>query len=359
MKKIKFIIHNALLIALLSIAFVSCEKDFNSLGSGIIGDNNFETSSVIFPVISYNQTLGPIRSNGLPANLIGFNNDAVFGSYTSNVVAQLGASSYDPDFGYNVKLDSVTLTMPFYSTIIDSNSDGDLTYELDSIFGESPIKLSVYRNNYFLSTFDPNSEFGDTQNYFSDKSISEGNFIDQALLESELLFEDDDFLPDSEPILITTETFNTETNETIETTSNLSPSIRFSLLEEVDLNYWEDLIFAKEGEPELSNANNFINYFRGLYIETEALSADGTLMLLNLATDQAKLELHYTSQVVVSKEDDDMDGVPNFADPDFYINPDNENDDPIDDPTELDADNDGINDETDIDLAEDGEDSNI
>ena len=45
--------------------------------------------------------------------------------------------------------------MPFYSRGVDTSEEGDITYEIDSVYGNSPVKISVFRNNFFLRTFDP------------------------------------------------------------------------------------------------------------------------------------------------------------------------------------------------------------
>ena len=62
------------------------------------------------------------------------------------------------------------------------------------------------------------------------------------------------------------------------------------------------MIFDKEGEPELSNQNNFVNHFRGLYIKTEAVEENGTMMLLNLSTSASSLTIYYTSDVETSDD---------------------------------------------------------
>ena len=175
MKKKDIILRNSLFIAILAIAFVSCEKDFSSLGSGIIGDNNFETSSVTYPVITYNQDIEAVRTNGLPVNMLGFNNNPVFGSYKADYVSQMAPAQFNPSFGENVVLDSVVLNIPYFSSIIDTDEEGVRTYRIDSVFGDSPINLSVFRNNYFLRDFDPDSEFGDAQQYFSDNQVEMQN----------------------------------------------------------------------------------------------------------------------------------------------------------------------------------------
>ncbi|NNK73151.1 MAG: DUF4270 family protein, partial [Flavobacteriaceae bacterium] len=82
--KNKFTIRLSLYaVCFMLIGFVSCDDDFASVGSGIIGNFNFNTDSVTYPVTTYNQDVGAIQSDNLPAYLIGFNNDPLYGSFTA------------------------------------------------------------------------------------------------------------------------------------------------------------------------------------------------------------------------------------------------------------------------------------
>ncbi|NNK88420.1 MAG: DUF4270 domain-containing protein, partial [Flavobacteriaceae bacterium] len=209
----------------------------------------------------------------------------------------LTPSEYNPMFGENVVLDSVVLTLPYFSTLTDTDEDGNNTYEVDSIFGNSPVKLSVYKNNYFLRNFNPDFEFNQSLKYFTNKTASDGSMINESDLEGELLYEDLEFLPSSDQIILTT--FNEDTEE-MDVSQRLAPGIRFLLENPNDL--WQNLIFDKEGEPELSNESNFLNHFRGLYIKAEAVNVDGTLIMLNVGSN-ATLTIHYTSDVEDTTDD--------------------------------------------------------
>ena len=68
-------ILNGLAVLVLTLGFISCDEDFATLGTGIIGSDNFETNSITYPVITYNKDISPVQGNGLPAYLLGFNSD--------------------------------------------------------------------------------------------------------------------------------------------------------------------------------------------------------------------------------------------------------------------------------------------
>ncbi len=296
MKKNKTILQNLTLLGIIITVFVACEKDFASIESDVVNSQNstnFTGDKFEYEVTAYNKEVSPFQTNGLPVNLLGHYNDPVFGSATANFVSQMVPSEYAPNFGDNVVLDSVVLTIPYFSAGIETAENGDITYRLDSIYGEDPIKLSVYKNNYFLRTFNPNLDFNDSQQYFSNGSLSETNSINPVELEGQLLYSDENFLPSAEQIRLTT--LNDE-DEKVES-AKLAPAIRVHLFDSEDPTdlFWQELIFDKEGEPELSNQSNFSDYFRGLYFKAETTGTDGTMMLLNFSASNANITLYYTS----------------------------------------------------------------
>lgn len=272
--------------------FNACEKEFSEIGTGIIGTPNIEIKFQSYPVKTYNKRITPFESNGLPKNVLGYHNDPVFGNTTAHFLAQLTPKNYNVDFGDSPELDSVVLTIPYTSRKIDEE------YTIDSLYGEDAVKLSIFKNNFFLRDFDPNSDLDQNQSYFSDGSLSSAEQLNAAELEGQLLYTTSYFLPSNEEITLTA--LNSEGES--ETTATLTPSLRVKL-EDISLptNFWEDLIIAKEGSEELSNSNNFYDYFRGLYFKVEALDPDkGHLIQLDFASSNAHVKLHYKYQVTSS-----------------------------------------------------------
>jgi hypothetical protein len=320
MKTRKNILQNIALLTLILAGFISCEKDFASIDSDVVNSDNatnFSTDILKFPVRTYNKKITPFQTNGLPVNLFGFYNDPVYGSSNVNFVGQMTPTAYNPTFGENVVIDSIVLTMPYFSRNTETDEDGNNTYELDSIFGNSPIKLSVYKNNFFLRDFNPDLEFNATQKYFSNGSSSSNDIINVSDLEGQLLYQNDAFTTSPNEIRLTTieldENGDTVLDEDDNPVTNItlrqSPAIR-ALLDNPNDTFWQELIFDKEGEPQLSNQNNFVNHFRGLYIKAEAIDANGTMMLLNLSTSATNITIYYTSDI----ENDDDTGADTEAD---------------------------------------------
>ena len=263
--------------------FIACDKDYVGLESDIINNDNaihFNTDAMKFEAVTFNKKLDPVQTDNLPINLLGFYHNALYGTTQGNVVSKLAPSSYNPTFGENVVLDSVVLTIPYFSTSLETNESGDSTYELDSVFGTAPIKLSIYENNYFLRDFDPNSDIGTPQKYYSNGSTG-SDIISQTQLEGRFLMDTTDFVPSNLEIKLL---------DSLGEITRLTPSLRLRM----DNAYWQEKILDKEGEPELSNANNFNNYFRGIYFKTEAIGSDGNGLLLNFNNTNANITMYYT-----------------------------------------------------------------
>ena len=308
------------LIICLTLIFVqSCEKDFTSLDSDVItSDNaiNFETSSIEYPIVTHSRSVEPVQTNNLPSFLLGYNNNTIYGESTASFVGQMVPDQYSPDFGENPVLDSVILTIPYFSRGIETSDEDDITYELDSVYGGSPIKLSIYRNNFFLRSFDPYGEFDDSQKYYSNGSLSDLELISQGQLEGELLFEINDFVPSENQINLT----ELDTLDVPFVSQKIAPAIRFRLDTPND-NYWQNLIFDNEGDPVLLNENNFKDFFRGLYIKVEGVNSEGSMMLLNLASTNTNLTIHYTSDTPIIDETDtsNVDDITTYEN-DYVIN---------------------------------------
>ena len=284
-------LHINIFIILL-IAVFSCEKDFASFDSEVINSDNainFSTNSLEYNLTTKSEMVNPVQTNNLPSFLLGSYNHPQFGRSNSSFVGQMVPSEYNHDFGDNVVLDSVVLTIPYFSRGIDTSEEGDITYEIDSVYGNEPIKISVYRNNFFFRTFDPFSNFDTSQSYYSNGSLSVEEIIDVAQLEGELLFEIDDFTPNANQINLT----QIDTSGNTYVSQRLAPALRFKLNNPND-NFWETNFFENEGNQVLTNEPNFKEFFRGLFIKIES-NSEGSIMLLNFASSNTKLTIHYTS----------------------------------------------------------------
>ena len=300
-------------IKLLSIFFIiliySCDKEFTSIDSDVISAENainFNTSSIDYPIVASNLRLNPVKSNNLPSFMLGYNNNPFYGESKASFLGQVVPAEFSPSFGENVVLDSVVLTIPYYSRGVDTDDDGNISYEIDSVYGNTATKLYVYKSNFYLRDFNPSGDFSDSQNYYSNGALSNSESINQSEIEAELLYESgiigdgsDDFIPSSERIDLTSLDSLGESY----VASSIAPAVRLKLNNPND-NFWQSLFFENEGNPELINPNTFKEFFRGLYIKADGVNSEGSMMLLNFASSNTKLTIHYTSETSTDSDTD-------------------------------------------------------
>lgn len=282
-----------------SLVLMSCDKDFNELGTDIVGDDHFGFERYTDAFIkSYNQKLGPISSNNLPINPLGFYDNPAFGTTQANFVTQVELPTTVPTFNntdpedydiYPTAIDSVVLDIPYYSTLLDTE-DGVKTYELDSIYGinESKFKLSVYRTNYYLRDLDPDQSLGAQQLFYTDKDAEiDNNKIPVLLNDAPLSGNNVDGHENSQFFFDKREhrtVADNEDGEEVETRT--APSMRLHLNTAV---FTSLILNAPSGQ--LANNSMFKNYFRGLYFKTESLGNPGNMAMLNFKG--GKITIYY------------------------------------------------------------------
>jgi hypothetical protein len=294
-------------LLLIIVTIIACEQDYNSIESDLLPEKTFNTDFFAAPIVSLNKKIDSVRINNLTANLFGFYNDPAYGQTTASIITQVLPTEFNPDFGENTVIDSVVLTIPYYSKIIadSTDTDGNAVYSIsDSLFGNQPIKLSIFQNNYFLRDFNPTEILSPAQSYYSNANgniNSEDNFaitetgsINFDAFKGPLIYEVPEFLPSPNAIVLK----KTNSDDT-ETTERIAPAFRDTLSSA----FWKSVIIDKEGSNELSNANNFYNYFRGLYFKAEAINADGNMIMLNLGGSGANITIYYSYDSSVAGAD--------------------------------------------------------
>ena len=267
------------------ISIVSCQEDFNTIGGDIVGDDSLLSQlDKSQTVVAYSRKLAPVQTNIIPVSQLGIYNDGTFGKSTVNYLTQLLMNIPNPIFGdslgQEIVLDSVMLYIPYFND--NSTEENITTYTLDSVFGSDPINISLYESNYFLRDLDPNSNFQDPQYYYA----NQGPIFESNLLQNDLFLEIDDFVPSNEGHVIITNETAEDGIVTIDTTT-IAPGIRVPLSND----YFQEKIVDKEGNPFLSNNNNFKDYFRGIYFKVTSNTDNGNLFIFN--PQLANITLYY------------------------------------------------------------------
>lgn len=289
------------LILCITFTIIGCDKDFSLIESDVIGsdNSNFTTPDRIISVNAYNKKLDSVEIVNLASTLLGVYDDPNYGKTTASFVTQIIPTSYEPTFGKNPIIDSVVLTIPYYSKVTGNKTRKDQSpgflYALDSLYGnpQNSIKLSIFRNGYFLRNFKPGAGFDVPQRYYSnafnaDKTINtaltENTTIDFDAQKESIAYFNGDFKPSNKEIELVKASGETKTYE------YLKPSLRIKL----DNQFWKEAIIDKEGNAVLNSQSNFKEYFRGLYFKAEPIDSKGSMVMLNLADSGANIAIYYS-----------------------------------------------------------------
>lgn len=273
----------------------SCDKDYNSVGGDLIGGNNFDLSKYTSQVIAYNQKIGPIESNNLVVNSLGIYDNEPFGSTTANFATELTLETAKPTVPIDPVIQSVVLTIPYFSTLKSTDANGDSTYTLDSIYGGGKFKLSVFESGYAMRALDPTNAF-EPQKYYTDQNSDFDNVKKGSRLNDDAdIKQNDAFFFDP------AENKESVTVDTKVTVTRTAPGMRLNL----NMGFFNTKIINAIASGKLATNDVFKNYFRGLYFKVEKISGTASQMgILNFAA--GKITIKYkenTSATVDTKVD--------------------------------------------------------
>lgn len=319
----------ALLFAIVSVFFISCDQDFNTIGADLVGNEHFDFDTYeVQGLKAYSVRTGEVQTNNLPINPLGFYDNPYFGETKANFVTQVSLGTEKPTFGTSVQVENVTLYVPYFSTVKTTNDDGSREYTLDSIYSKneagkiSKMRLNVYENGYFLSSFGGANQ-DESAKYYSDM----GSFIENQkrghdgagnstangtrLNDSPNTAENDQFFFNKAEIVVYKQKFNTtlgvlqfvDANDVPLADQSDSPSaIALRVVKErlspgiyLTLNkaFFKKTIL-EASSTNLFNNNNFKQYFKGLYFKMEQIPGQqGAMAMLNF--NNAKLNVNYSS----------------------------------------------------------------
>jgi hypothetical protein len=289
---------------------LSCDKDFNTIGSEIIGDGHYEFDKyTVQNLKAYSKETGAVQSNNLPVNSLGVYNDPFFGTNISEFVSQVELERVAPTFGVDVQItnnDSVYLYVPYFSTRTATGT-GNLpnSYKLESVHGntETSINLKIYENKYFLRDFDGVNP-SERQKYFSDdKSLIETVSLSGSPLQlndSANPAENSEFkFSNSEYIIFKTNGEGAYVNNSGAIVTDVNDRIikeRFVPGMWINLNkeFFRTKVLQANASN-LLNQNNFKEFFKGLYFKVEANSGEaGALAQLDFS--KAVIHIQYRSR---------------------------------------------------------------
>jgi hypothetical protein len=250
------------LLAVMAVFLYSCDKDFNAIGDGLIGDDHFGLEAEKYDVVAFNQEVTPIQSNTMTPNALGILDNPLFASTTANFATQVGLSSYPIKVGDSPVIESVVLEIPYFSHATTTDNEGNTTYVLDSIYGDKngKIKLSVYESGIQMRSSYLSGGTQLPQFYYTDQNSEfDSKKVGSRLNDGDVL-QNDEFFFDAKEIVIKT----TDPTTKVETTTRKAPQMTLQLNKQ----FFQDRILNADASK-LAAEDVFQEYFRGLYFNVE------------------------------------------------------------------------------------------
>jgi uncharacterized protein DUF4270 len=291
----KFSLVKKLLLLFSVVFFASCDKDFNTIGSDIVGDDYFDFQRHEFNgLTAFDSITGPVQSNNLTLNSLGVYDNPAFGVGTSHFVTQAELQVTNVTVGANPTIDSVWVYVPHFSKQTGTTTEGVRTYELDSVYGgEQRFGLKIYENGYYLNDYNPDNTNGVQRHFSNEKSKVEtrllgsdgsGNSVlNGSPLNNGLSNENTDFsfnaseriiyktngnglYVDAAGVVLPTAQQGDLTKRVVK--ERFAPGLWINL----NKDYFRKRILEAPASK-LANNNAFKEYFRGLYFQAEANSS--------------------------------------------------------------------------------------
>ena len=163
-------------------------------------------------------------------------------------------------------------------------NSGATLYDVDSLLGnrDASFKIKVQELDYYLRSYNPTDNFESFQKYYSDEI--------QLLNFSGFTIHDDEVSIDTNEIVIYREDDpdTDDVDESEEVKERLTPRLRLPL----NKDFFQRKIIDHEGSDDMTNANNFNIYFKGLVLQAYDFSED-LLMILDYSNAKINIEYEY------------------------------------------------------------------
>jgi len=282
------------LFLLSAVTIVSCDKDFNEIGSDLVGDDHYgiEPDADNF-IAAQSFATGPVETKNLPVAPLGVYNDPQFGQVTATYVTQVQLASVNPTLDDLIDIDKVRLYIPYFARQTDV-VDEERIYELDSIFGkwDTKLNLKIRENNYFLRSQDVIDDVPQDQAYYNDNTLIAAQASATVLNNSLDVSENAQFeFKNKEVVSYRSEADITDLDST---EVKQGPGMFLTLSKAF---FKAKILQAPEGM--LVNNNVFTNYFRGLYFDVSA-NTPGQGVLNTLDFSKGVITIHYRRNITTT-----------------------------------------------------------
>ena len=243
------IFHNIaiLFIACLSIfIFSACKEDKGNIGLGVQPEDELLNTDYLETPVSARSTLhDSLITSTVSVNMFGYLNDPVFGKTQAGIYTQFRLSDHSVNFGDSVTVDSLVLTLVYAG------------YYGDTL---NSLRVNVYE---LTGNLDKDKD------YYAKSSLSHSS---NSLTENPNLY-------------------ISPTPSTKQDSSTSSYYLRIKL----DKNFAVQKFVSQSGGNVYANDANFLEHFKGLFLEATGLTGNGCLVSLNMTHTLSRLTMYYNN----------------------------------------------------------------
>jgi hypothetical protein len=230
-----------------AIVCVGCKEDSGLIGLGVQPDEEFlNTDTCTTTIIAYSALHDSLITSNISTNMLGYIRDPVFGKTQAGIYTQFRLSSYNVNFGDNVMVDSLVLTLVYAG------------YYGDTL------------NSFHLNVYELTGDLSKGESYSTKSSIEHDN--------SNL----------------------TENNTGIDikptpTTKQDSLSSSHYLRVKLNNTFAIQKFISQSGSSIYASDVEFLNHFKGLYLEADDAGNNGCIVSLNMTHSLSGLTLYYSN----------------------------------------------------------------
>jgi hypothetical protein len=312
---------NMIFSSLLLFVFSCSSDDVLSVDPSIIGGKNFLNVEISKDVAISSEAVTRIPTSSVGQYLFGsFTDDPFFGNLTASFVTQLQLPSNMYRYNLNVEPESIVtssindvyLVIPYQSTLLSSDGDEN-TYQLDSIYGQKdteteettiyqPFDFTVHELSTFLNTLNPENP-SQSKVYYSDDIFEVKTDV--------VLASETDYSPSANETLsfISRKIDGEEYQKDTVYIENFAPRLAIPLDKEFFKERFLDKMPLNDDESmpdEFSSQDNFIRYFKGIYLKASPASSGAMASLL---LNNAYVDLYYTNVISNISTGDGIDTI--------------------------------------------------
>ena len=233
---------------IVSVLFLAgCKEDKGNIGLGVQPDDEFLNTDYFdkTTIIAYSAIHDSLITSNVSINMLGCLGDPIFGKTQAGIYTQFRLSATAVDFGDNVTVDSLVLTLVYAG------------YYGDTL---NSFKLNVYELSESMSK---------SEKYYTTSSLSHNNI---PLTENPSLF------------ISPRPTVKTDTSA-----SSYCLSVR------LDKNFAVNKFISQSGGNVYASDANFLEHFKGLFLEATDLTGNGCMVSLNMTHALSKLTIYYSN----------------------------------------------------------------